>query len=114
MAKINSAEKGKRGEREWASFCREQGYNDVKRGQQYSGIEGDDCVGLPFLHQEVKRVQALNIENAMAQSRRDAKEGEMPIVAFRRNHEKWKVCMDAEDWFEIYREYEAGRSINND
>jgi ribosomal protein L25 (general stress protein Ctc) len=66
------------------------------------------------LHQEVKRVQALNIENAMAQSRRDAKEGEMPIVAFRRNHEKWKVCMDAEDWFEIYREYEAGRSINND
>lgn len=103
---VNSIEKGKVGEREWAKFCREQGYGEVRRGQQYSGIEGKDCVGLPFLHQEVKRVQALNIEKAMIQSRADAKENEIPIVAFRRNREKWKVCMDAEDWFELYRAFE--------
>ena len=35
---VNSIEKGKRGEREFASLCRHEGY-DVRRGQQYNGIE---------------------------------------------------------------------------
>jgi len=107
----NSRDKGARGEREWAGFCREQGYDQCRRGQQFSGIDGEDVVGLPGIHIECKRVQALNIEEAMAQSRRDAKEGEMPIVAFRRDRERWKVCMDAEDWFAIYREWEAGQDL---
>ena len=105
----NSRDKGARGEREWARVCRDNGY-DCRRGQQYSGVEGEDVIGLPGIHIEVKRVQALNIENAIAQSRRDAKEGEIPIVAFRRNNEKWKVCMDAESFFNLYREWEAGRN----
>lgn len=107
---INSREKGAKGEREFARVCREHGYDQSRRGQQYSGIEGEDVVGLPGIHIEVKRVERLNIEEAMIQSRRDAKEGEIPIVAFRRNHEKWKICMDAEDWFAIYRKWEAGRT----
>ncbi|AFQ46279.1 putative PDDEXK endonuclease [Desulfosporosinus meridiei] len=106
----NSREKGAAGEREFARLCRDQGY-DCRRGQQFSGLEGDDVVGLPGIHIECKRVEALNIEKAMIQSRRDAKEGEMPIVAFRRDRERWKVCMDAEDWFAIYREWEAGQDL---
>lgn len=108
---MNSINKGKDGEREWARFARDQGYDQCRRGQQHDGLEGSDCVGLPGIHQEVKRVQALNIEKAMIQSRRDAKEGEIPIVAFRRNREKWKVCMDADKWFEIYREWENGQYL---
>lgn len=107
---VNSREKGKRGEREWAGICRDEGYN-VRRGQQYNGLEGADCVGLPGIHQEVKRVQALNIEQAMQQSTKDAKEGEIPIVAHRKNGEKWKVTMWAEDWFKLYREWEAGQEV---
>lgn len=106
----NSREKGASGEREWARVCRDNGY-DCRRGQQYSGLEGEDVVGLPGVHQEVKRVERLNIEEAMIQSRRDAKEGEIPIVAFRRNREKWKVCLDAENFFKLYREYEAGQAL---
>ena len=80
---MNSREKGKRGEREFAAYCREQGYQ-VRRGQQYNGIEGEDCVGLPGVHIEVKRVERLNIEQAMLQSKTDAN-GKIPIVAHRKN-----------------------------
>lgn len=104
----NSRAKGAEGEREFSRLCRDQGY-DCRRGQQFNGLDGQDVVGLPGIHIECKRVEKLNIEEAMIQSRRDAKDGEMPIVAFRRNREKWKICMDAEDWFKIYREWEAGR-----
>ncbi len=104
---MNSIQKGKRGEREFAKFCRDQGYN-VRRGQQYSGIEGEDCVGLPGIHVEVKRVERLNIEQAMLQSKTDANH-KVPIVAHRKNNCEWLVTMTAEDWFNLYREWEAGR-----
>jgi len=102
---INSRQKGAKGEREWAAFCRDKGYKDVRRGQQFSGLEGEDCVGLPFIHQEVKRVEKLNINSAMVQSSNDA-QGKIPIVAHRRNREKWKVTMWADDWFELYKAWE--------
>lgn len=107
---INSKKKGAKGEREFAALCREQGY-DCRRTSQYCGQTGDasDVVGLPGLHIEVKRVERLNIEEAMSQARRDAKSDEIPIVAHRRNNCRWLVTMDAESWFEIYREWEAGR-----
>ena len=81
MAKINSREKGKRGEREWAAFCRDQGYPNIRRGQQYSGIEGEDVVGLPGIHIEVKRVERLSLYDAIDQAKRDTKPGRIPIVA---------------------------------
>ena len=108
---MNSKQKGKRGELEWASFCREQGY-DARRTAQYCGKTGDasDVVGLPGIHQEVKRVERLDLSGAMDQARRDAPPGTIPIVAHRRSRERWLVTMDAEEWFELYREWEAGRS----
>ncbi len=109
---MNSREKGKRGEREWASYCRFEGY-DCRRGQQYSGIEGEDVVGLPGIHQEVKRVEKLNLEKALAQAIRESN-GKIPIVAHRRNNEPWRVTMTAEDWFKLYREWEAGEFMRRE
>lgn len=106
---INSRNKGAAGEREFAKICREHGYDESRRGQQFSGIEGEDVVGLPGIHIEVKRVEALNIEKAMAQSRRDAKEGEIPIVAHRKNRCEWLITMPMEQWFKFYREWESCR-----
>lgn len=65
-----SREKGKRGEREWASFCREHGYRNVRRSVQYSGRVGTaaDCIGLPGIHQEIKRVEKLNLYDAVNQA----------------------------------------------
>ena len=101
--KINSREKGKAGEREFAALCRKHGFENARRGQQFSGIEGKDVVGLEGIHIEVKRVERLNIDKAMKQSIEDSKEGEIPIVAHRKNRETWKVTMRAEDWFEMYK-----------
>jgi len=108
---MNSKQKGARGEREWAAFCREQGY-DVRRTQQYCGNTGEaaDCVGLPGIHIEVKRVEKLNIDDALEQARNDmdAYKDLRPIVAHRKNGKGWKVTMYADDWFELYREWQSG------
>lgn len=112
---MNSKQKGARGEREFASICREYGY-DVRRTQQYCGNTGDaaDVVGLPNIHVEVKRVERLNIDDAMAQAVRDAKKNKaMSIVAHRKNNCKWLVTMRVEDWFALYREWEAGSAIKH-
>jgi Holliday junction resolvase len=102
---MNSKQKGARGEREFAAVCREHGY-EARRGQQYNGIEGEDVIGLPGIHIEVKRVERLNIEEAMSQSIGDA-QGNVPIVAHRKNNCEWLITMRAEDWFKLYRDWEV-------
>ena len=99
---MNSKRKGGRGEREFSALCRGEGYSDTQRGQQFhGGIDSPDVKGLPGIHVEVKRVERLNIHEAMAQA--------MPIVAHRRNRDGWLITMRADDWFNLYREWEAGR-----
>ena len=106
---MNSRAKGAGGERELAKKLREYGY-DCRRGVQYSGANGDaDVVGLPGIHIECKRVERLNLEDAVSQSRRDAREGEIPVVMHRKTRSPWMVTMTLEEWMEIYREWEAGR-----
>lgn len=103
-------EKGKRGERELAGILREHGF-DSRRGQQYSGINGDaDVVGLPGIHVEVKRVERLSISEAMKQSQRDARPGELPAVFHRRNREEWLVTMPLGVWMELYQQSAAVES----
>ncbi len=109
---VNSKEKGKKGEREFAKVCREYGY-DCRRGQQYNGLEGEDVVGLPGVHVEVKRVERLNIHDAVGQAVRDS-QGKIPIVAHRKNHSSWLVTMRVEDFFELYREWEAGQAVKGE
>ena len=109
---MNSKLKGGRGEREFVALCRDNGYVDVQRGQQFQGgIDSPDVKGLPGIHVEVKRVERLNIHEAMAQAVRDSGGRVMPIVAHRRNRDGWMITMRADDWFTIYREWEAGEYI---
>lgn len=105
-----SRSKGARGERMWRDECRANGY-DAQRGCQLyqSGSEVADVVGLPGIHQEVKFTERLKLRDAMEQSVRDAAESEIPIVAHKASRQPWLVTMRAEDWFTIYREWEAGR-----
>ena len=104
---INSKEKGKRFERTLASKLRDYGYN-CRRGQQYCGANGDaDVVGLPNIHIEAKAVEHLNLYDAMAQAKADARESELPAVFHKKNNCKILVTMEFDDWMEIYREYEC-------
>ena len=99
---MNSNRKGKEGERELANLLKTPGY-DCRRGQQFCGSNGDaDVVGLPGIHIECKRVEKLNIYEAVEQSINDAREGEMPTVMHRKNHKDWLVTMTMEDWMKLY------------
>jgi Holliday junction resolvase len=101
---VNSRKKGKVGELEWKDVLKANGY-EARRGQQFSGSKDSPdivCEALGAFHHEVKRVQALNIEAAMAQARRDAG-GKLPLVAHRRNHSEWLVTMPASAFFEILK-----------
>lgn len=99
----NGRQKGKKGELELAHVLRDYGY-DTRRGQQYCGANGDaDVVGLPGVHIECKRVERLNLEDAVAQAQRDARPGEMPVVMHRRNRGQWLVTMPLADWVELYK-----------
>lgn len=103
---MNSRDKGARGERELANVLKTYGY-DTRRGQQFSGANGDaDVVGLPGVHLEIKRVEKLNIDNAMEQSIRDARAGEMPTVMHRKNKKKWLVTMPLPEWMDLYQAWE--------
>lgn len=99
---MNSRRKGAAGERELANKLKDYGYR-TRRGQQYCGANGDaDVVGLPGIHIECKRVEKLNLYDAMAQSVRDAKEGETPAVFHRKNNCEWLVTLRMDDFMKLY------------
>lgn len=108
--KLNSRNKGKEGERQLAKELRKYGY-DTRRGQQYCGIDGNaDVVGIDGLHIECKRTQQVRDEVFLKQAERDAKEGEIPVVIYRRNHEEWKVTLRLEDFMTIFKSYKRNRT----
>lgn len=103
---INSRQKGAAGERELSKILREAGFSECRRGQQYCGANGDaDVVGLDDIHIECKRVEKLNIDDALAQAVRDKKENEYAVVFHRKNHTKWKVTFSLEDFLLFYKCY---------
>jgi len=61
--------------------------------------------GLPFIHCEVKRVEHLNIDEALAQAKRDRKVGNIPVVFHRKNRTGWKATLDFDDFMMLYGEY---------
>jgi len=105
---INSRRKGAAGERELASYLREQGWQKARRTQQYAGNpEGGSgdvvCDNFPF-HIEGKRCQQIKPEQWMAQAKSDCPASKIPSVFFRRNGEKkWLVILQADDVCEIAR-----------
>ena len=106
MGKINSKRKGAVGEREVAKILRDHGF-DARRTAQFCGNTGDaaDVIGLDGFHIEVKRAETTKIWDWIAQAERDHKAGTVPLVVFRKNGEKWKVCMDFEEFLNILEKF---------
>ena len=102
---MNSRNKGKRGELELAQALRNYGYQ-TRRAQQYCGTAGDaDLIGLDGIHIECKRVEKLNIHEAVDQAVSDAREKDLPCVFHRKNRTAWLVTMRLEDWLKMYGSY---------
>jgi Holliday junction resolvase len=99
---MNSKQKGKRGELEFVHYLQAKGY-EARRGQQFCGSpDSPDVISnFPF-HIEVKRVEKLNISNAMEQAAADCG-NQTPIVAHRRNGEDWFITMKADDFLKALK-----------
>lgn len=96
---VNSRDKGKRGERDLAKVLSSMFQKEVRRGQQFSGVEGKDVIGLDGIHCEVKWVEKLNLWKAMEQAQRDAGEGEVPAVFHKKNGTGWLITVPLDRLF---------------
>lgn len=115
--RINSKQKGARFERLLAAVFRSQGY-DARRTAQYCGNSGDasDVVGLPGIHVEAKHAEQMRLYDWMAQAKRDAEaggKGNLPAVFHKKNNAEILVTMELDDWFNLYREWEAGFDLED-
>ena len=112
---VNSKQKGARFECQLASRFREYCY-DTRRTAQYCGNTGDasDVIGLPGIHVEAKHQERMQLYEWMAQAKRDAAAGggnALPAVFHKKNNAEILVTMTLEDWFNLYREWEAGHEV---
>jgi Holliday junction resolvase len=116
---VNSKRKGAQFERTLASKFREYGYSESRRTAQYCGNTGDasDVVGLPGIHVEAKACEQMRLYEWISQAKRDAEaggKGKLPAVFHKKNYAEILVTMRLEDWFNLYREWEAGFDLRKD
>lgn len=97
-----SRNKGADAERQLANLIRDTWGYDVHRGKVFYGES--DLVGLAGIHPEVKRVERLNIHQAMEQAIREAEKRQdgLPTVFFRRDRGEWLCTMRLTDWIDLY------------
>ena len=100
----SSKRKGRAGELELAEKLNSMGYDTVRAGACSSYGQEPDISGLRGVHIECKRVEHLNISEAMSQAQRDAQRFQdgAPAVFHRRNRQQWLVTMPLSDWAVLY------------
>lgn len=100
---IHVVNKGKQGEREFIKFLqpmvdevyKELGMEPIQlfRNQNQSALGGYDIDGIPWLAIEIKRQEQLNINSWWKQVVTATGEGQVPLLAFRQNHKKWRFMV---------------------
>lgn len=101
MSKINSRQKGKRGEREFAQYLTEKGY-PARRGVQFSGgPDSPDVVSDLPIHFEVKYRQSFSVYEHVEQACKDCPTGKWRLVALRKNEKPWLAVMPMEDFISV-------------
>ena len=125
----SSKNKGAAGERELAKVLNELFNISAIRGRQFCGSAGnpdvllqkqagEERVNLPGLHIECKRVERLNLYDALKQSESDAREGEIPVVCHRRNRDSWIISFrldklkDIAEWIQSLEDTESESGSN--
>lgn len=100
-----SKSKGTRGEHEIEKILQDYGIRAYRNDQIFKGGKENpdvsaELAGIP-LHIEVKRCERLNVPAAMHQAEDDAAENTLPIVAHRRNREKWMITIRLDDLLKV-------------
>ena len=120
MTPINSKLKGGAGEREFKKLLNNKFDVRYERTPCSGGLDikgdirkayGSKPSILDRFHWEVKRVEKINVGKCMDQSRHDARGGQIPILAHRRNTDYWKITLEAEDFFNKLIEMEEAINV---
>ena len=101
MGKINVRDKGQRGEREVIALLQpvvNRTYEAaglepplLQRNQMQSHKGGYDIVGLDWLALEVKFQESFNVERWWVQCNQQCKEGQLPVLFYRKSRVAWRV-----------------------
>lgn len=104
----SSQRKGRAGEIEIVKILNCNGIL-AEPGQAVSFGSTPDIVGVDGVHAEVKRVERLNVPEAMNQAIRDSQKFEdgLPTLFHRRNRSPWLVTMTLEDWLKLYKRWRS-------
>lgn len=85
---MNSRDKGRRGEVELCKLLAPH-WPEATRNLDQFGTRKQDVLHVADLHIQCKRVERLNIWEALDQTVLEAAPGDLPVLAFRRN---WSRC----------------------
>ena len=101
---MKSQKKGRAGEIELSKILNSYGI-PAAPGNPLNFGSVPDVTGIPGIHIEVKRVEKLNVGEAMNQAIRDSEKFHdgMPALFHRRNRQPWLVTMRLDDWMKLYK-----------
>lgn len=108
-----SQRKGRGGEIEICRILQANGI-PAEPGDPASYGHVPDVTGVDGIHCEIKRVERLNVPEAMAQAIRDSEKFHdgRPVLFHRRNRQGWLCTMRLEDWMGLYLAVERQKSEN--
>ena len=113
MGGRSSQRKGRAAELELSRILQGHGY-PVEAGRARSYGDVPDVTGLPGVHIECKRAEALRLSEWMDQASRDADRfGGFHALFHRRSRPPWLVTMRLADWLELYRSYRPAEDSNH-
>lgn len=100
-------QKGARGERDFRDLVRSFGFDCDRDGR----LAADLRHGVQGVHFEVKRCESITAPKWIAQAEAEAG-GAVPVVAFRRSREPWRVIAPAADYLEAKAALAALRDVH--
>jgi Holliday junction resolvase len=95
--------KGAAGERELAGILKDQLGFEVKRNLGQAR-DGADDITIQKFRIEVKRQERLQVDKWSEQVESCSKSGEIPILAYRRNGQPWRICLKLDDFIPMLRD----------
>jgi Holliday junction resolvase len=95
--------KGAAGERELAGILKDNLGFEVKRNLGQAR-DGADDITIQKFRIEVKRQERLQVDKWSEQVESCSKSGEIPILAYRRNGQPWRVCLKLDDFIPMLRD----------
>ena len=95
--------KGAAGERELAGILKDHLGFEVKRNLGQAR-DGADDITIQKFRIEVKRQERLQVDRWSEQVESCSKVGEIPVLAYRRNGQPWRVCLRLDDFIPLLRD----------